>query len=205
MLEAFPFLYIDTHIAHILSWWLPQLIETLSALLLLSDISSDGTKQSMSTGIEAFNSFLAQYLDNLVLVIYLLLGGYMLEDPLMSMIAKKDVEATEEDLHACISDKIVSVTSLVRAAVNACKSSNSQFLNRNNSFYGMPMEEESDVTWKTICTRVPHTFASSNYLFTLSLPEEMRFHFGLDNSSRVSTPLNNIVGGLLFRTHSQPL
>jgi hypothetical protein len=69
-------IYSDFHTSQTLSWWLPQLIEVMSILLLLSEPSESSDVQHSTTLVE---QILRIYYTNLVVVIYFLIGGHLLD------------------------------------------------------------------------------------------------------------------------------
>lgn len=77
-LESSPHILFDNHLTQILSWWFPQFIEILSVVLLLSNSASDQSTQVLKD-TNTLESYFNCYRANIVIVIYLLSGGYLID------------------------------------------------------------------------------------------------------------------------------
>ena len=73
VLEKTPHLHVDEHLTQIISWWLPQIIEILLLILLLS--TPIDHKQFTSI----FDNVVTIFETNTIITIYLLTGCYMIQ------------------------------------------------------------------------------------------------------------------------------
>lgn len=167
-----------------MSWWLPQQIELLSAALLLSNPSSDGNRQTLDTGKSTFDEFVHKYEENLVILVYLLFGVYLQDDYLLSILSNNDIGMEEEQLLVSIKEKIANVTELIRASVQYGCNDSYGTLNDQHSFDGLEESSMHDrITWKSVSNKAPRSFSTSNNLFTLSVPADLRYHLSLESNS----------------------
>ena len=214
-LDSSKFLAIDIHATQIISWWIPQLIETISACILLSEPSKDGNSQSMSTSQRTFQSFMTIYQQNLVITIYLLFGVYLLDSFEVIKSTTKSVSTRENELVESVQMHIETITESIRDCLEASMSQEYPEMISNAPMYGSDYKFASEsVTWRTISSKLPHTFTSATYLFSLSIPDELRFHLALDGSSSRLSDVTNMVGRYynsfisyscsLFIMHSTP-
>lgn len=166
-----------------MSWWLPQQIELLSATLLLSNPSFDGNNQSLETGKALFSEFIQKYEENLVILVYLLFGGYLQENELLSILINNDTGIEEVELLNSINEKISSITELIRASVQYGYDDSNGTLNDQHAFDCLEDTLHEPTYWKSMENRVPRTFSICNNLFTLSVPADLRYHMALESNS----------------------
>ena len=90
-LERVKYIIFDVHTIRIISWWLPQFIEILSILLLISAPSDSDSNSILLRDNKTLESFFTCYQSNLVIVIYLLSGAYLVDLQFTNRILSLDV------------------------------------------------------------------------------------------------------------------
>eukprot|EP00012_Vannella_robusta_P001408 CAMPEP_0206187280 /NCGR_PEP_ID=MMETSP0166-20121206/2904_1 /ASSEMBLY_ACC=CAM_ASM_000260 /TAXON_ID=95228 /ORGANISM="Vannella robusta, Strain DIVA3 518/3/11/1/6" /LENGTH=381 /DNA_ID=CAMNT_0053602825 /DNA_START=205 /DNA_END=1347 /DNA_ORIENTATION=+ len=182
-LEGAPHLYFDNHTTQILSWWLPQFIEILSVVLLLSDTNTDGSSQILKDN-NTVESYFNCYRANIVIVVYLLTGAYLVDQSLTTRIQEieKDIAAKELYCATQLEEKTKKITSSIRKRLHsACKDCSDFSIPKDQPLAGRVKKAPHQIrSWKDIYESLPPVSSTSAYLFTLDIPQELCIHLGMD-------------------------
>ena len=176
----------------ILSWWVPQLLEIASAFLLLSEPTTDGTKQSMATSKRTFMLFWNVFEENLIVTIYILFGVYLLEMDCLDTFKKGNNTEQEEELSKILNEHVDSITKSVREFISSSGGLEQQD-NTWETLYSSEYNDDQPFTWRTINEKLPHTFTSATYLLSLSISDELKELLSLQDGPRGTSTSTSIV------------
>ena len=201
-MTASRFLLHDVHAIKVLSWWLPQLLETIAALLLLSNSSEDGIEQTLGSE-SAFQAHLNVYTENTTVALYLLMGRYFLQQPshgrLQQPIREEDRTLVEE-LTVSISGHIAAISAVVReTALSDWVEDMARDLDppppKKGPIMGFKIgDDDEDVSgpaetdyrprnsWPAIRASLPPAMRRAIELFSLLIPHDLSFHLSTEPS-----------------------
>lgn len=192
-LENSPHLLFDNHASEIVGWWFPQFIEILSVVLLLSEPNTEGTNQVLKD-TNTLESYFNCYRANLVIVVYLLLGGYLYDQGItrcLSQIEKVNPTEREQECALRLEQECTAMTRSMRSqlssatqetGINTGSGASSRKVRRGRS-------SSSQIhCWMDVYESLPQICSTCAYLFISDIPPEIASHLKMDVQNASTRP-----------------
>jgi len=192
----------DTHSTQIISWWLPQFVEMLCVLLLISEPTKDGSTQQLKD-TKTLESYFSLYQANLVIVIYLLSGEYLFDLKIVDRVLnlQRDFSQREKDCLDSLQMKTSQITSSIRKRLRCtfkdslgdrlkCPLDSKDSLAKNSK---VDSQVEQIKQWKDIYHSLPPVCCHSIYLFLLHMPSDLCDHFSINIPTPTSLTSSQLI------------
>merc|ERR1712100_269796 len=180
-LESSPHILFDNHLTQILSWWFPQFIEILSVVLLLSNSASDQSTQVLKD-TNTLESYFNCYRANIVIVIYLLSGGYLIDQEYVQHAL--NLQKCPEKEEYCINQlnqNAKRITDKMRSRLGVIERHSVEISLLTKNAPSHTKKQTNQIrNWLDIFEALPPVCSTCAFLFLQSVSKELREIFGMD-------------------------
>mmetsp|Transcript_15693 Transcript_15693/g.61292 ORF Transcript_15693/g.61292 Transcript_15693/m.61292 type:complete len:500 (-) Transcript_15693:72-1571(-) len=192
----------DFHLVIALSWWLPQFMEIIAILFLISEPSKSSGEQPLRD-FNTLGLFLSTYQMNLVVVIYLISGAYLVDlgyTKRCSILKSKTLtfQQLNHNVWAGVAEKAKKMNNSVRKRLHSIVKE-AQGHQNDTDFSDRNLDASDEMgkqinSWKDIYYSMPPICSTTLFLFLVHMPDEMRFCVDMDVTevrSRSTMPLED--------------